>query len=524
MALQSILITTSGLQLLGSTGTLTTLTLPSGILPVPNTQASVASLNGNFIITGCFSQALWVRPDLSLSILSLPKPGNAPVLSSGGVGAYTGTRQVQVQFLIKNGPTVLGYGPLSDPSTAFAYTNQQQTISNIATSSHPSVNARRIYMTAATDNSYFFAFDINDNTTTSQTVDIADGALSTVAVDATQFISAPNNMDLVASWKGRLWGRSGDTLVGSAAGRVEQWPLAFPINPVGVDTVGITGFMPRRDEFAVCKRNLIWKVTGSDATNFAVVNVAEGKGCVAPASCLVIRDVGYFLSDDGVYSWSSTGIKCLTDDLVRPWFTTDTYFNRAGFQNAFAGYDPIRNTYNLFLPVAGGSATVMNRWVTLDLNTGCWFGPHQTAMGVTFNGAVVAPDANNVLRMVLGGSDNFLYSPAPGTFTDGTSTAIAFDAKSKPLWGDSPDLTHLWQQLTVLTKKDVGGTLTVTPYVGDIGASAGTAQSHDLTKERERLARFGIGRLLTLEFTQNTNAQGVELYGFLQPYVTLGRR
>lgn len=536
MALQTLLVTTSGLQLIGSNGTLSTIALPAGILPVSGQPASIAALNGNVIVAGPFSQALWVRPDLSLSILSLPKPGAPPVLSSGGAGVYAGTRQARVQFLIKSGAQIQGYGPLSDVSTAFTYASQKQTISSIPVSTHPSVNARRIYFTVTNGANFFFAFDINDNSTTSQTVDIADAALSLVAVDPTQYVTAPNDLSLVAVWKDRVWGKSGiDTLVGTASGRVEQWNLAFPIHPKGVDTLGITGFLPTRDELAICRRNLIWKMTGSDETNFTLVKLVEGKGCIAPASCLVIRNTGYFLSDDGVYSWSpggvsSTGmwspggVQSLTDDLVRPWFTTDTYFNRAGFANAFAGYDPVRHQYVLFLPVAGGSTTVMNRWITLDLNTGKWFGPHQTAAGVTFAGAAVAPDTNNVLRLVLGGSDDYLYAFTPGTFTDGASSAIAFDVKSKPHWGDSPDLTHLWQQPTILTKKDVGGFLTVTPSLGDIGASAGTAQSHDLTKERERLSRLGVGRLATLEFTQNTNAQGVELYGYEVPYVTLGRR
>jgi hypothetical protein len=73
-----------------------------------------------------------------------------------------------------------------------------------------------------------------------------------------------------------------------------------------------------------------------------LVKVVDGKGTVSPDTCKVIRDVGYFLSDDGVYTWSSEGVNSITDDTVRPWFTTDTYFNRAKFSMSFAEYDPIR--------------------------------------------------------------------------------------------------------------------------------------------------------------------------------------
>jgi hypothetical protein len=155
--------------------------------------------------------------------------------------------------------------------------------------------------------------------------------------------------------------------------------------------------------------------------------------------------------------------------------------------------------------------------------SGRWFGPHKLA-AFTPTGAVVVNDASGNPQLAIGASNGFLYATLSGNYSDGSSTAIDFDIKGKFHSGEMPDYTHVWLQPSVFTKKESGGTLTVTPYVGQLDASAGTAQSHDLTKERERLARLGTGRLCQLEFQQATAGQGVELYGYEVPYIQVGRR
>lgn len=542
MAAITLLVTSAGLQLLGSDGTLTSLALPTGVTAVAGVAAQVANLANSLIVTGSVSQPLWIQPNLGVNILTIPKPNAAPVLSSGGSGSYTGTRRALVQFLVKDpsSGTVIGFSPLSDPSAAFTFTAQKQS-ATLPVSGHPSVNCRRLYFTANNGTDYFAATDIDDNVTTSITMDIADASLDIAAVDSTQYVSAPTDLSLVTVWKDRVWGKSAlDNLVGSISGGVYSWPVLFPIDPRGSDGIGISGFIARRDQLGVCRRNNIWMLTGSDETNFSLVKLVEGKGCIAPASCIVVRDVGYFLSDDGIYSWDNWGVKCITDDTVRPWFTTDTYFNRQGFPNCFAGYDPVRNKILFVLPAAGSSPTTLNSWIELDLENsgiggfysteasaqgkGKFFGPHTTSVVSSFSGATIAPDANNKLRLILGGSDGLCYAFSTSTFTDGASSPIAFAVKSKPHAGDSPDLMHVFLQPTVFTKAESGGQLTVTPYLGNINAPAGTAQQHDLTQERERLARLGAGRLCALEFTESTAGQDVELYGYLLPFTTLGRR
>lgn len=521
----TLVATASGLSAIAPDGTKTTLTLPSGVTAVAGARLRGAVLNRLALLANGFSAPIWVAPSMTVYPAQIAPPAIAPTLADGGGTGYTGTVRGRVQFLIKDEfGNILGSSELSPVSGALTIANKQITWT-VPTSPNPAVNARRLYRTATSGTSYFWDADIDDNTTTSYTNSTADASLATDAVDATAYVTCPSALDLVAEYKGRAWARSKvdpDTLYGSALDDVTNWPVSIPTYPIGAERSGLTGFAPRRDDLVLLKRAIILKLVGDSEDNFRVLRVTEGQGCVSPDTVKVIRDVAYWLDSDGVWMLGPEDKPIsLTDDTVRPWFTTDTYFNRAQFGNAFAEYDPRKHSYDLFLCSAG--STTIDRWVSLDILSNKWFGPHKTA-AFTPACAAVASDTGGNLRQVVGGSDGYLYAPVPGNYSDLSTTAIDFDVYTKFHSGDAPDYMHAWLQPTVFTKKESAGTLTITPYVGDTDASAGTAISHDLTLERERLSRLGAGRLVQLRLRQATAAQGVEIYGYQLPYVTLGRR
>lgn len=513
---------------MGDSGTLTTLTLPTGISMTPGTRVRTAVLSNRVIITGGVSQPIWLGEDLTLRRLQMPTPASACSLGTGGVGTYTGTRMARVSFVIKNANgIVIAEGPLGPASAAYTAASEIISFTNMPTANAAyGITGRRVYLTTTGGTTFFPAFDIDDNSTTTATDATADAALGLVAADS-DLVASPSDLDLSTVWKNRVWGKSAvDNVVGTSANRTDRWPNAFTVDPRGTDTYGITGFIARRDELLIGRRNTLWKLTGSSEDDFAMVNVAQKRGILAPDSCLVIDDVGYFLSDNGIWKWGREGIENLTNDTVRPWFTTDTYFNRSMFSKAFAGYDPQRHKYCLFLANIG--STVFDRWIELDLESGKLYGPHKcTAVG-SFMSATIAPDVNNQLQLCLGADDGYIYSFVPGSKKDGTATAIDFDVTGKFHAGGTkdvePDLHRAWLQPTIFTAVEAGGTLTVTPTVGDLNSSAATALTHDLTLDRERLSRIGVGRLCQLRMRENTANQGVTLYGYEIPYITLGRR
>ena len=88
----------------------------------------------------------------------------------------------------------------------------------------------------------------------------------------------------------------------------------------------------------------------------------------------------------------------------------------------------------------------------------------------------------------------------------------------------TPDISKYFGELALISKIQSAGTLTITPYVGGLGASAGTAISADMTLGRERLRRLGDGTHVKLIFTHATAGQDVELFGYEIGFFENGRR
>ena len=236
---------------------------------------------------------------------------------------------------------------------------------------------------------------------------------------------------------------------------------------------------------------------------------------------VVIRDVGYFLGEDGVYIAGPNGVENISRDTVHSWFATDTYFNRSRFPYAFAHWNPKYDTYELHLAGVGDSTET--RWVSYDIKRQKWLGPHKTG-ALTPTSAALMIDSNDLQTPVMGGSDGIIYTMNRAAYTDGTATAIDFDVYSKFHSADTPDILKQWLQPSIITKVQASGTLTVTPYVGGLDAGAGAAISHDLTKGREKLRRLGPGRFARFRLRQATNAVGVAVYGYELESFELGRR
>jgi hypothetical protein len=125
---------------------------------------------------------------------------------------------------------------------------------------------------------------------------------------------------------------------------------------------------------------------------------------------------------------------------------------------------------------------------------------------------------------LVGGSDGVIYAGNSSSTRDGAATAIDMDCHGKFHYGNDPDFMHVWLQPTILSKIEAAGTMTITPYVGELNASAGTALTHTLTTGREKLARLGVGRLAQLRFRKNTVNQSATIYGYILPWLTRGRR
>lgn len=528
-----IVKTASKAYLVDTAGASTELTIPSDIAIIPGRRMRSAVLDRHIVSVNGVTRPLWIDPNNATPVargLSIPTPSFPPRLAAGAAGALTGSFNARVAFLVKDlYGDVLAHGPYGALSGDVTVAAQKIAVTSVAIAPHPAVNCRRIARSTVGPGGVQFEWiDIDDNTTTAIEDDLADEALATLPIDD-ELGMPPTDLELIVEWKRRLWGKSRndiDNAFFSGDGAFYAWPAAnvISIPPFGNDTTGISGFIRRRDEMAIGRLDRIWKIIGDDPENFARVVLVEGTGIVAPDSVVVRHDVGYWLADDGVYSWGPDGVKPESHAKVLPWFVTDDYFNRSQFPNAVGWWDPRFATYNLLLCAAG--STNLNRWVVYQPAKGRWFGPHKTDALTPTMSALVG-DVNVQPLPLMGASNGFLYKMnQPAASDDGT--AIEIDLRLRHNC-KTPDIDKVFMQMSVLTRIEAGGTLQVIPALGGLSASAQATISHNLTLGRQRLRHLStiaqpVGRILTLRFLNAEDARPVHIFGYEIPFHESGRR
>ncbi len=507
------------------------ISLPSGVTLTSARPARFSVLNREVLVANACSANFVVSPlDLSTRLLNIAGPGSSvPTLGSGGAGVLTGEYRYRVSYRIMSGSTVLTESPLSDIAGPITLASNDVDLSSIPTSGTSGVNARGIYRTTNGGAEFFLLTTIADNSTTTYTDNTSDYDLALLPLAHTlgnaPGVDATDRLRLVTSWKDRVWGSPAlapDRLHYTENRVIYAWGATqfVGVQPAGQDLVGVTALAARRDDLVVGKRRAVWIVRGIPPDTIQMIQIFEGPGPLSADACIVVHDVVYYLGEDGVYQISGTGIENISAPSVHPWFTTDDFFNRALFNRAEMQWNPQFNTIKLLLAAAG--STTLDRWVTFDLRTRQWLGPHRTA-ALTHSAVGLMEDENGILRPVVGGTNGHLYSDNSATASDDGS-AIDFDVTLKAHSMNTPGIEKYFGELDIISKIEAAGTLTLTPTVGGLNASAGATISHDLTTGRQRLRRQGTGRYWKLRMQQATNNQGCEIYGLELPFHELGRR
>lgn len=497
---------------------------------VDTRPARVAILNGNIVVTNATSRNIVVDPStLATRLLCITGPTAAPTVTGAPGGNLTGTFRFGYTYAILSGTTILTESPMSPLSAPITLSAQQASLSGVTVSGTAGVTHRLIYRTTSNGVELFEATRIANNTATTVTDNTSDYDLALLPVAEAK--GNPPGTDgtdyfrLIVSWKDRLFAAPNlnpDYLYISGNREIYSWSETrrLTVQSKGEDATGITAFMVRRDELVIAKRRKLWKLIGTSPADFELILIADGIGAVNQDACVVVRDTCYFLGEDGFYEYGSDGVKKLSREKVQPWFTTDTYFNRAYFSSAFAKYNQLYDKVELHLANAGD--TTINRWVEYDLKQREWFGIHKTdAFTPTCAGAM--DDSNGFSTPVIGSSTGYLYRQNQTVAAD-DGTAIDMDITTKFHSGNAPDREHYWDQPSILNKIEAAGTLTVTATVGDLDASAQASQSVDLTNDRTVLPRLGYGRYCQLRFRNSTVNQPVTIYGYEIPFFEVGRR
>ena len=522
-----------------STGVGTELTLPSGVTLSSTRKPRFALLGETLVMVNSPSRNLAIDPDSTVRVLVPRAPMNPPYLSLSGTG-LTGTYTVRCSFYVLGRDGVLlSESPLSPVSNSVSPSNQSIVMNGIPVSTD-SITGVRLYRTTTGGSTYYQWIDKDDNQGGGMIDSLADASLTLLPTDPGTLLTPPGtiegtNFRHIVEWQNRLWAvddyvERRDYVYYTEINSTYKWPNTLVAQPRGTDKEGVVGFLPRKNELGVVKRDGLWQIVGTTSTNYRIVQLAGGDkrapgfgGCVATDSCIVIDNVGYWLGKDGVYQWSDSGVTNISKDKVNAWFTTDTYFNRSRFPNAFASYNAQQDIVYFHLAAAGSSNE--DRWVGWSRREKAWYGPHKTDL-FTPQSAMAVEDSNGLPTLLIAGTNGVIYKANRSTRTDGSSTAIDMDVYGKAHDQNTPDIQKFWGEMSMLSKVQGSGSLTITPYFGeDVDTLvAGTALTHDLTTGRERLARLGIGNVMQLRFQQATNAVDATLLGYEVPNHELGRR
>lgn len=517
-----------------STGAATALSLPAGVVLATDRKPRFAVLNQFVVMVNTPSRNLAIDPEGVVRVLVPKAPVSPPKTAQGSGTGLTGAYLYRVSFIVNDTiGNLLMESPLSPPSISLTVSNKD-ILGTLLPISTDTVSARRIYRTTANGSAYYHLFDVDGNTNPAFHDTLADASLSLLPTLPTTLTPPPGTLESsrlrnIVAWKNRLWAcgddpTNVDTCFFTEDGIVYQWPNSLTAYPTGYDSEGIVAFAPRRDQLGLLKRSGVWQITGTSTANFSVIQIDTqiGRGgCVAVDSVCIVNDTAYWLGKDGIYQWDSNGVRCISDEKVGPWFKSDTYFNRARFPFCFSKYNPVTTCIEFHLAAAGSS--VEDRWVSYNVTTGAWFGPHKTAL-FTPNCGLLGETSDGLPVVLVGGTDGLVYTENNVLARDGAATVIDMDVFTPFFSGDAPDIEHTWLELSVLSRIEAAGTLTFTPYVGGLGAAAGTDFTHDQTLGRQLLGRPGDGALLRFRIRKNTVSQHAVVYGFEVPYFETGRR
>lgn len=505
----------TALQFVNESGVATTLTLPTGIA-IDSTKPPRFTRYGRYVV-----MANSVNRPVSIDALGVvralvPFPPTTMLTLAGSVaGALTGAYKAKQTFVQRDmfGNTISesDFGPAMTTALTVAAKALTPGALNI---SSDDVSGSNLYRTTAGGETYFLWRQLDGNVQT--TVDADDLADLSLDVFAAPTLGTPPDLTLLAEWKGRIWGVSRvevDTLRFTEPGTMYAWPLdnSLSVPKIGSDTRGVTALLAREESLVIGRRDTIKQVIGTVNADFRVVGLSDITGIESNESMATYKDITYFLGKDGVYTLDANGVVNIAEKgHAKSWFTTDTYFNRARFVNAFGYIDSVKLKYRLHLAAVGSSSE--DRWVEYDITDGTWWGPHKTGEFSPTSGIVVA-DSSDQFTPMIGSASGFLYKDQT-TATDGASTGIDFDVDTNFDSRGMPDIEKFWGKLSVLGKVQTTGNIAVTPYVGYITAAAKLAFYYVMSKGRQALGRIGEGQLTRFNFRHTAAGEPVELYGY----------
>jgi hypothetical protein len=160
-------------------------------------------------------------------------------------------------------------------------------------------------------------------------------------------------------------------------------PDAFPLNNqwfVGSRDEAIYRILTLRDSLFILKEDGVWRLWGTDPSNFQIALLDGTVKCIAPDGALVLNNQIFALTTQGVVSITENGVTIVSRPIERNLLDLLATDAADMFLNAFAvGYESERS-YTLFLPTVAADVyptqyyrynVITNNWTRGTLAKAC---------------------------------------------------------------------------------------------------------------------------------------------------------
>lgn len=162
----------------------------------------------------------------------------------------------------------------------------------------------------------------------------------------------------------------------------------------------IIGLKTIFDDLVIFKDHTIFKITGTDPSNYNKSQIFTSEGAIADKSIIAVNNKAYFLSKDGIHAYDGVNVATISSNL-RDIFDN---LNPSYITNAVATY--YNNRYIIAVPE--GSSIVNNLIIEYNIINKTWMVIRGTAAATfcLFNDVLLLAGGDNCLYQYDSGHDN----------------------------------------------------------------------------------------------------------------------
>jgi hypothetical protein len=284
-------------------------------LPVPLTPGQTtyfASVGKWVFVSNGVDIPIKIDSSLNVTYWGIVAPTTAPTAAAAGAGGLLGNYNYFVTF--GNAVQESSQSPASNTVTA---TNQDVQLTNIPTSPDPQVTLRYIYRVGGALGTIQRVGTINDNTTTTFLDTLPDNQVTGPFIARRD---PPPPFTIICSHQERVFGFGipTDNCQVQWSNLNEPWGFnqASNVLEVGSNTAGdfAVGLISTGSVLLLLKSRNPYIIYGNTDADFAsgLQKIGDNIGCLAGKSCIAIDGVGYWLGNQGVWSWNG-GVTQLSD-------------------------------------------------------------------------------------------------------------------------------------------------------------------------------------------------------------------